>query len=280
MKPVFNTVLFAFVLWTCATEASFSEETETGSQTEKISEQRQGYRDQIHAILEQDDFSNKKMVTLWRLKNKPEETDNEDPELAWVLDVLKFFFGQDDRVLNTSKVLEFLLWCLFIGLLVYLIIRYREHFVSFVKSIKISESEPDLPATMFGLELSEESLPSDVVAQAKQHWQAGELREAVGLLLRASLSKLMHEYDCRFEIGDTEEECFARIERHNFQVTGGASADKDDRAVINAEQAKSLLVFMRQLTNVWQQLAYAHRAPAKRTFDTLCELWRVIFNAK
>jgi len=45
------------------------------------------------------------------------------------------------------------------------------------------------------------------LASAQQLWQQGQHRNGLALLLQGTLSKLLHEYDCSFEAGDTETDC-------------------------------------------------------------------------
>lgn len=243
----------------------FADDQPALGESETISIERQQARDRIESVLEQPEFLNKEMRTFWRLKDfELEEPEEDELDLRWLYRLLKFLIGQDDRMLGFSMFLEVLLWVSLVVVFGYLFYRYRNQISNFVKGLETRQTETELPSSMFGLELSQDSLPSDVVAEARRHWQAGDIRASIGLLFRASLSRLMHDYNCQFCPGDTEEECYQRVRRHS-----GRTVDQGLPAEV--------VPFMRQLTDIWQQLAYAHRVPNTQSFDDLCKQWRVMF---
>lgn len=219
----------------------------------------QAYYEQIQEVLSQQAFGEKKKVKRWRLKEQKEDKEQENAFLKWLNDFLKGFKGRDkksDGSLSIAKGIEVLLWALVIGLIFYLLIKYRTQIQAFVTGIGVAPDSPALPSTMFGLDVKKTSMPDDVVGSAKAFWQSGEHRQAIALLLRGSLIKLIHEHQCFFQDSDTEAECCERIEQHVPQT---------------------LSQYMHLLVQVWQQLAYGHRVPSQAVFDSLCRQWQEVF---
>jgi len=109
------------------------------------------------------------------------------------------------------------------------------------------------------LDIRPESLPDDVPAAVRAHWQAGDARAALALLYRASLSQLAHRCAVPLHASDTEGECLTAAGQH-----------------APAEVAQ----FMRELTPVWSGLSYGHHRPATPVLEALCvryaELWPLL----
>src|SRR5690606_633487 len=101
----------------------------------------------------------------------------------------------------------------------------------------------------------QESLPEDVVRQVMSLWQVGRQREALALLYRATLSRLVHHHGFEFSAGHTEQECVSLVR---------------DRA------APALSDFMARLTQSWQLMAYGHRPPTTAELNRLCENWQAL----
>ncbi len=99
------------------------------------------------------------------------------------------------------------------------------------------------------LDIRPESLPADVPAAVRAHWQAGDARAALALLYRASLSQLAHRCAVPLHASDTEGECLAAAWQH-------APAD--------------VAQFMRELTPVWSSLSYGHHHPPPAVLEALC----------
>ncbi len=100
-----------------------------------------------------------------------------------------------------------------------------------------TEAEGAAPTELFGLRIAPESLPDDVVGTALDLLAAGQSREALALLYRATLSQLVHEYGLRLPAGATE-------------------GDVLRRARGLAGPARSYLA---DLVRAWVDLAYADR---------------------
>ncbi|MBV4476380.1 DUF4129 domain-containing protein [Pseudomonas botevensis] len=215
-------------------------------------------RDSIKALLEQPPFKNKETVTRYRFGEDPAaparpEKEGEAPQ--WLKTLLDWLDGQQLNAL--ANLIEVLLWGAVIALLGWLVWRYREFLQAFVsrRPRLPSRTRRPVPQHAFGLDLSRETLPDDIAASAEQLWQT-QPRAALGLLYRALLSHLLHDFDLTLKPADTENQVLARIEHL---------------------QRPELLAYSRQLTVHWQNMAYGHRVPAAHLQQELCNGWRVLF---
>jgi len=220
------------------------------------SENSKRYYAEIEKILAGADFAQREKVTRRRIKDVTDEETREDKFPQWVINFVKALESMDGGIATFAKLLEIFVWTLVIGLITFLVIKYRTQLQNWASSINNKEIEPELPTSLFGLDIKKDSIPDDVVMTAQGHWSRGDNRQAVAVLLRSSLIKLLHEHSCRFFSSDTEAECCDRIDQ---QATQDVSS------------------YMRILVAVWQRIAYAHIDPTEDKFEQLCVQWREVF---
>lgn len=220
------------------------------------SENSKRYHSDIEKVLAGADFAQKETVTGRRFKDVTDEETREEKFPEWIIDLVKSIESMSGGLKIFASILEILVWSLFIGLIVFLFIKYRTQLQGWASNIGVNEIEPELPISLFGLDIQKDSIPDDVVKEAKQYWLEGDQRQAVATLLRASLIKLLHEHGCRFFSSDTEAECCDRIDQ---------------------QAPQSVSNYMRELVAVWQRVAYAHLDPSEEQFDRLCAQWREVF---
>ncbi|MNE66103.1 hypothetical protein D3C80_1616350 [compost metagenome] len=141
-----------------------------------------------------------------------------------------------------------------IGVLIW---HYREWLQAFVsrRPRPVEKAPRALPAQAFGLDLDRETLPPDIAASAENLWQSNP-RAALGLLYRALLSRLLHDFDLPLKAADTEGQVLERIEQL---------------------QQPDLLAFSKDLTAHWQNMAYGHQLPPAHAQRQLCDAWRGVF---
>ena len=163
----------------------------------------------IEEILSSEDFSRKKTVKRWRFKYFDDE-DEDDVYSQAEIDAAEAMENQNPLLLGFASVLEVVLWALFAIVIVIVVLNYRRQIGDFFSELGRDEEVPELPTTMFGLDVKKTSMPTDVIQTAKQYWRDGEHRQAVAALLQASLIALLHEHGCRFIDSDTESECCER----------------------------------------------------------------------
>jgi hypothetical protein len=162
------------------------------------------------------------------------------------------------RLLNAARTLastfEVLLWGALLAVACLLAWRYRSWVGTFVSRRSAKEKLPlrDMPEQLFGLQISSASLPDDVAGHAQQLW-ASQPREALGLLYRALLNRLLIDYQLPLKEADTEGQVLLRV----------ASLAEP-----------SLTIFSRNLMRHWQNLAYGHQLPPQQACQELCDGWR------
>ncbi|MGV8889414.1 MAG: DUF4129 domain-containing protein [Pseudomonas sp.] len=217
----------------------------------------QASKDSIKKILDQPPFKNKETVTRYRFGEDQPDTqtpdDGKTPE--WLKALASLFDSQRFGFLAT--LIEGLLWGAVMGAIGLLIWRYRgwlQAFVSRRPAFNRKVARP-LPQQAFGLDLNRETLPADIAASAESLWQTNP-RAALGLLYRALLSHLLHDFNMALKPADTEGEVLQRVEQL---------------------QQPALLVFSKNLTRHWQNMAYGHRLPPAHLQQELCDGWRALF---
>jgi hypothetical protein len=103
-----------------------------------------------------------------------------------------------------------------------------------------------------GMEVSSTSLPADVPTAAWTLWQQGRRQEALALLYRGSISRVIELGKVEIQESDTEGDCMHRVE------TAGHIAHPD---------------YFRSITGAWIRLAYAGVSPADEEVHQLCRQW-------
>ena len=217
------------------------------------------YKFIIDEVLNGEDFGETKIEKSWRLKEKitnKEERESEVPE--WLINIIEFFEAISDSSVGLAQWIEVLLWILVAVIVGFLLIRYKGSIAQFVSSFSSNSTKYQLPSEMLGLDIRRESLPDHIVDSAKKLWQEGQQRQGLALLLRASLSHLLHEKDCFFHPGDTEINCYQKIKALNEEKLTECAGN---------------------LIQAWQQLAYAHKMPSYEEFVSICRQWDEVFDA-
>ncbi|MBK5516764.1 DUF4129 domain-containing protein [Pseudomonas sp. TH10] len=217
----------------------------------------QASRDSIKAILDNPPFKNKETVTRYRFGEEQAGPGNadDDPTPGWLKALLELLDAQ--RFGAVATLLEALLWGAVIGAAGLLIWHYRDWLQAFV-SRRPPTNRKTLqapPRQAFGLDLGRETLPADIAASAERLWQT-QPREALGLLYRALLSHLLHDFNMPLKPADTEGEVLQRIEQLN---------------------QPALAAFSKSLTGHWQNMAYGHCVPPTLAQQQLCDGWRALF---
>lgn len=215
----------------------------------------------IKSLLDQPPFKNPETVTRYRFgEEKPvvkNQTHSDGKLPAWLQALLDNFNGNTFK--HVAQGLEVLLWSVLIGGLVLLIWRYREWLRTFVsrRGPGKPKAAKAVPAQLFGLELGTESLPRDIASTAEQLWSS-QPREALGLLYRGLLSRLLHDFNLPLKSADTEGQVLERV---------------------HLLQQPQLMAFSDELTRHWQNLAYGHQLPPASAQQKLCNDWRALFSS-
>lgn len=214
----------------------------------------------IKSLMEKPPFKNPETVTRYRFGEDKPPVKNKAHRDGKLPDWLKALL--DNLNSNTFKHiaqgLEVLLWGLIVGALITLVWRYREWLRTFVSRRRLRKPQDVkvAPAQLFGLELGLEMLPDDIASAAEHLWPT-QPREALGLLYRGLLSRLLHDFNMPLKSADTEGQILERV---------------------NQLQQPQLLAFSDDLTRHWQNLAYGHRLPPPSVQQQLCSDWRTLFS--
>lgn len=237
------------------------EESPAAPNTPRLTHQAlssQAAQQSIKDLVQQPPFKNPEQVSGWRLPekdNKDTQAGASQPDISFAKWLNRLMASAD----AIARLFEVLLWALMIGLTGLLIWRYRAWFAAFVSRTP-SPTKPlrEAPSQLFGLQVGAETLPDDIAASVERLWSS-QPREALGLLYRALLSRLLSQYSLPLRSADTEGEVLERVAGLNLPA---------------------LEAFTRNLTHHWQNLAYGHRPPPADSQAELCDGWRRLFDDK
>lgn len=214
----------------------------------------------IKTLLDNPPFKNPETVTRYRFGDEknaaPPKVKGDGKLPAWIQALLDRF--NRDTFKNAALGLEVLLWSLLAAGLALVVWRYREWLHTFVsrRGPAKAKTAKTAPAQLFGLALGSDTLPDDIASTAEQLWPTHP-REALGLLYRGLLNRLLHDFNLPLKSADTEGQVLERI---------------------HLLQQPQLLAFSDALTHHWQNLAYGHRLPPALVHQQLCRDWRALFS--
>ncbi len=200
----------------------------------------------VLAVLEGDDFHQRsqQLVHHWRWSWQRETT----------APTKSGFWGAFIPI--AARVLEVSLWVVALVLIIWLALNYRRLAAGFSNEAFSSRPRQN-PQVAFGLDLRPTSLPADPALAALNLCEAGDYRQCLALLYRATLVALI-ERGLDLKASHTEEDCLA-LARGALKLTTGA------------------LDYLQRLTQQWQRLAYGHQTPDPALTRQLCCTWAEIW---
>lgn len=205
-------------------------------------------KQEIETILAGEAFGEKRTEHRWFYIGENEEsetaTDN-DWDLEWLIDLARFI----------SRFAEILLWAAVGLLIMFVVLRFSswKRWFKIRAPSRTQKSQTAAPTVLFGLEVTEESLPDDLIESVTEAYRQGNYREALSLLYRGSLARLMLRDNIHFSASFTEGECISLVERQHPN--------------------KALIAFFEKLTRHWICMAYAHQPPDPDAMQLLCSDW-------
>lgn len=206
----------------------------------------------IKSVLDSPPFKNPKPVSGWRIAEQKHAAKTGDTP-KWLAQLVVGLLNVGKTL---STVFQALLWTSIALAVVWVVWRYRAWLGTFVSRDNRKPSlERSPPQQLFGLQVSAESLPTDVASAAETLWQQSP-REALSLLYRALLSRLLSDYQLPLKNADTEGQVLERVAGLN---------------------QPPLHAYSHELTRHWQNLAYGHQLPNLDVQKALCADWRRLF---
>jgi hypothetical protein len=152
-----------------------------------------------------------------------------------------------------AGIAEALMWLIafaFVAFVVWLLWRYR-HLLTGGAGLPAKRVPPPQARVVMGMAVAPETLPQDIPAAAMDLWRVGRRQEAMGLLYRGTISRLISAAGVEIAESDTESDCLRRV----------------------AAQAAGHAGYFSGLTEAWMRLAYGRSAPPDEAMQELCASW-------
>ncbi|MEB0091124.1 DUF4129 domain-containing protein [Pseudomonas sp. CCI4.2] len=236
-------------------DATAANRADAGPDSPRLTHQKltsSAARESIKTLVAQPPFKNPETINGWRAIKNPSSAEHPALPGQWLLDLINW---AEHAAKLFARVVEVLLWTAAVVLMSVLIWRYRAWLRTFVSRQTTRPIDRDSAQQLFGLHVSAQSLPDDVATAAERLWP-NQPREALGLLYRALLNRLLTDYHLPLKNADTEGEVLRQVAHLKLN---------------------RLNEFSLTLTAHWQNLAYGHQLPDVHLQRELCEGWRQLF---
>lgn len=209
-------------------------------------------RQEVRAIYAQDDLRTWRCEQSWSLKKsfefKEKKKEKQKDLPAWM------------RVLDGSAgLLKIILIIAAICLIVVFLYRFRHSFARFMPQRRTIQRAQEVG----GLDIRPESLPDDIVQSVRDLWQQQQYRAALGLLYRATLSRLVSQNDLHLSRGATEGDCLREARQ----------------AHLASRLSQLRWQVLREITQIWLHAAYGERWPETAQVMATCQQWQQAFEA-
>jgi hypothetical protein len=196
----------------------------------------------ISEVLEDEVFGTVEERSYWRAIDEPEELETTRSSRGWIRALAEF--------------MEYLAWTavvIGVGMLIFYLSRLLDWLPEGDKKIGSGNGQPSV---LFGMPINPESLPEDIPGSIRQLLESGQIRQALGLLYRATLARLVHEGQLRIPDSATEGEC---------------------RTLVAASRPVPEADYFGRLTNLWVRCAYGHLDPEADQVLTLTDAWQGLY---
>jgi len=198
----------------------------------------------IKNILSLKEFQTSEKRLNWKFNYDFEEDEVEDTNELW-----------GKLLLVLARGVELTLWLIPVVILI-VIIYYRKYWMVYLKSAD-HEKEIPLDDPSSGVTLKPDPLPENITQSAMTLWHSGAAREALSLLFRASVIKIVEDNNINLTNNLTEYECIKKIRQ---------------TATINDRTS-----YFERIANIWIKMAYGHIRPKQDEFEKLCSSWDSCF---
>ncbi|MCG8685003.1 MAG: hypothetical protein MI892_09030 [Desulfobacterales bacterium] len=204
-------------------------------------QERDHAKQMIEEVLNDDDFGQKKTITYWKLKDIFSNQEKEEHEFT-------NFFEALAKIIN--QIIKPIIWIACGVLVVFLFYYLAKHLGYTTVALDYKKTKP--PDELFGLKITADTLPKDLLAEMAKLIEAQDFRSALSLLYRGTLYRLVFDELIDIPKSATEGECIRLVEK-------------------NTDPGKAL--FFKTLTGVWLKLAYGHIQPDREIIESLCSKW-------
>lgn len=197
-------------------------------------------RAELRQLYDTDELRGYKCEDSWRLKDfgaPPKQEPSAMPDFRWLALTIKIALIAGG-----------------IALTAWLLYRYRGKFTWL-----LPKPAPSAATEIAGLDIRAESLPVDVPAAVRALWDRGGRRDALALLYRATLSRLVARDGLQLAQGATEGDC--------LRMARQAALPPARYAITDAA------------TTLWINAAYGNRWPDGAAVHAACDAWRAQFDA-
>ncbi len=235
-------------------------------------ETEQDPQQQATEILAGPDFTPLEIKDSWRFKDLFDDSPEEqldDEERDWLEAFFKWLKDWLDENSDTdqdseadpplelptmAEVLRFLLWLLVIAVIIWLATKIQ----ALRPRVRNRDTTALTHTHVAGLDIRPESLPDDIVSHVLDALRQGDPRQALSLLYRASLSRLLPQLASAIEPGCTEYECLRQL-----RAQPDMPASQTD--------------YLAQLTHAWISTAWAHRPVDAQQIERMARQWPQLF---
>ncbi len=223
----------------------------------------------ITEIKNSTDFVNNKKILLHKLRNSEDRDENEDD--SWLIKKLKAFAdwleanidsspNNSTNGITFSQIVEILLWLTASVIIIYIVLLCLNWLKTNQGKFQHQRQTKTKPKVLFGLAIDKEQDTKNVSQRTLALWQDKKYRDALSLMYGALLSRLIHHYNFDFREGFTEQECAS--------------------LVYSSKHTPSLTPFVKDITQCWLLVAYAHGTPSSSAGERLCKHWSELFDAE
>jgi len=137
----------------------------------------------IDAVMLTKNLDDKKKEMRWvKIPTEDEEEKEDDESSNWFWELLKKLL--DGTGSGIAFLLESLLWIAVLAG-IFAIYYFRDRWLPLFQTSQHTKDDYEAPEIMFGMDVRPESLPEDIISDARQKWQQGEHRDSLSLLYRA-----------------------------------------------------------------------------------------------
>lgn len=222
----------------------------------EASTDRESSKAVIKEVLEDPDFGSTTKAKRLRLKDLDDSKKKNDPNAstAWLKNAIEILRG-------LAKFIEILLWIAFVAALIavaFAVYRYSPALQKFTQRLGWQQ-KVQTGSRVFDLDIRPQTLPANIPATAKALLQQGKRRQAMSLLYRGALSRLVHNHGMTIQPSATENQCVSQVD---------------------TEQPEYRSKPFKSLTSLWQQTAYAQTPPDDQDLDNICSQWKNAFDGE